>query len=279
MNALFERDVEQVQNTDRRLSATAIRSGRIAAMVWQQARTEFLKLWRVPMFSVPTLLFPILLFLLFGAPNAGETLPGGASAGKYLLASFAAYGLLGIAFFSFGVGVATERGQGWTKLVRATPLRGWVYFAGKITMALLFSVLLLVILFLVAALVAGVRMPLSQWLMLGGTLVLGMLPMVTAGFALGYWAGPNSAAPIANLVYLPLAYASGFLMPVNVLPTVVQRITPYLPPYHYGQLAWRAVGIDDGALGAHIAWLIGTALVFGMLAVWGYRRDNGKQFG
>jgi ABC-2 type transport system permease protein len=111
------------------------------------------------------------------------------------------------------------------------------------------------------------------------SLVLGMLPLLTAGLALGYWAGPNSAAAIANLIYLPIAYASGFLMPVQSLPQFVRSITPYLPPYHYGQLAWRAVGLDDGQLALHIAWLVGTALVFGLLAVWGYRRDNGKQFG
>src|SRR3712207_9122510 len=41
--------------------------------------------------------------------------------------------------------------------------------------------------------------------------------------ALGYWAGPNSAAAIANLIYLPIAYASGLLMPVPSLPRFVQR--------------------------------------------------------
>jgi len=48
---------------------------------------------------------------------------------------------------------------------------------------------------------------------------------------------------------------------------------------HYGQLACRAVGVDDGQVWLHIIWLLGTALVFGLLAVWGYRRDTGKQFG
>ncbi len=279
MNGAIEHRVQQAQPIDRHLSATAIRSGQIGPMLLQQARSEFIKLWRIPMFSVPTLLFPILLFLLFGAPIAGETLPNGTSVGKYVMASFAAYGVLGIAFFSFGIGVANERGQGWTKLVRATPIRPWVYFAGKIVMALVFATLLLLILFLVAALVAGVRMAPGEWALLVVTLVLGMLPLVTAGFALGYWAGPNSAAAIANLIYLPIAYASGFLMPVQSLPAWVRSITPYLPPYHYGQLAWRAIGLDDGQVALHIVWLIGTAVVFGSLAVWGYRRDNGKQFG
>jgi ABC-2 type transport system permease protein len=279
MNDAIEHHVEQAQPIDRHLSTTAIRSGQIGPMLLQQARSEFLKLWRIPMFSIPTLLFPILLFLLFGAPIAGETLPNGTSVGKYVMASFAAYGVLGIAFFSFGIGVANERGQGWTKLVRATPMPAWVYFAGKVVMALVFATLLLLMLFLVAALVAGIRMAPNEWALLVVTLVFGMLPLVTAGFALGYWAGPNSAAAIANLIYLPIAYASGFLMPVQSLPAWVQSLTPYLPPYHYGQLAWRAVGLDDGQLALHIGWLFGTAVVFGVLAVWGYRRDNGKQFG
>ncbi len=264
---------------DRHLSPTAVRSGGLGPMLLQQARSEFIKLWRIPMFSIPTLVFPVLLFLLFGAPNAQETLPGGVSLGKYVMASFAAYGVLGIAFFSFGIGVASERGQGWTKLVRATPVPPWVYFAGKGAMALLFATLLLLMLFSVAAVVAGVRMAPGEWATLYVSLVLGMLPLVTAGFALGYWAGPNSAAAVANLIYLPISFASGFLIPLQSLPSFVQALTPYLPPYHYGQLAWRAVGLDDGQAATHIAWLLGSGVVFGALAVWGYRRDSGKQFG
>lgn len=264
---------------DRHLSPTAQHSGAIGPMLLEQARSEFLKLWRIPMFSVPTLLFPILLFLLFGVPNSRETLPDGTPLGSYIMASFGAYGLLGIAFFSFGIGVANERSQGWMKLVRATPLPAWVYFAGKIVMALAFATLLLLLLFVVAALVGGVRMALATWVSLGMTLVIGMLPLATAGFALGYWAPPTSAAAIANLIYLPIAYASGFLIPLHILPPFVQALAPYLPPYHYGQLAWRAVGVDDGQLLLHIIWLIGTMLLFGGLAIWGYRRDNGKQFG
>ena len=134
-------NLHQIEASDRHLSVTAQRSGQLGAMLFQQARSEFIKLWRIPMFSVPTLLFPILLFLLFGVPSARETLPDGTSVGTYVMASFAAYGLLGVAFFSFGIGVANERGQGWMRLIRATPLPAWVYFAGKIAMALAFAIL------------------------------------------------------------------------------------------------------------------------------------------
>jgi hypothetical protein len=39
------------------------------------------------------------------------------------------------------------------------------------------------------------------------------------------------------------------------------------------------VGADDGKFGTHVLWLISTTLVFGALAVWGYRHDQGQQYG
>ncbi len=264
---------------ERRLSPTAVRGPGWAVALGRQTAAEFWKMWRVPAFSAPTIIFPLLLFMLFGVPNAQFKMPDGSTVGKYLLASFGAYGLLGIAFFSFGIGVAVERGQGWTKLVRATPLPAWIFFLAKLLMAILFAVIVLALLLPLGALAAGVRMPLTQWVALPLTLILGMLPFSTVGFTLGYWAGPNSAAPIANLIYLPLSFASGLWQPLETLPKFVQRLAPYLPSYHYGQLVRFAVGVDDGKLTQHILWLAGTLVVGAVLAIWGYRRDYGKQFG
>jgi hypothetical protein len=46
----------------------------------------------------------------------------------------------------------------------------------------------------------------------------------------------------------------------------------------YGRIAWYAIGDDDGNLPLHIAWLLGTALVFGALAIAGDWRDQGKPY-
>jgi hypothetical protein len=47
----------------------------------------------------------------------------------------------------------------------------------------------------------------------------------------------------------------------------------------YGGIAWYGIGDDDGNLPLQIAWLLGTALVFGALAIAGDWRDQGKQYG
>ncbi len=264
---------------ERRLSSTAQRSGGVGRMLWQQIRSEWLKQWRIPAFSIPTLLFPVLFFFIFGVPNAGRTMEDGTDVGRFVLAGLSASGLLSIALFSFGVGVANERGQGWMKLMRATPMPASIYFAAKIVIALVFGVLICAILFPLAYFAADIHMPLRQWTALFTSLLLGMTPFSILGFAIGYWAGPNSAIPVANVLYLVLGFGSGLFIPVDQLPSLMQRIAPYLPTYHYGHVAWRAVGSDDGLFMQHVMWLVGFAAVFGVLAVWGYRRDQGKQYG
>ena len=59
------------------------------------------------------------------------------------------------------------------------------------------------------------------------------------------------------------------------LPAVVGRISPYLPTLCYAEVAWTAVlgrpwWLEDWL------WLLGYAVAFGSLAVWGYRRDEGQ---
>lgn len=272
----------------RRLSPTAVRTAGTPGALAAQVRSEFLQNARVPEFLIGIVVFPVMLFLMFGLPNAGQTLPAGTSVGAFLMASFGAYGMLAIALFSFGVDIASERGRGWLKLMRATPVPGWVYFAGKLAMAALFATITIGVLFGVAALATGIRLPAASWAQLGVTLLVGGLSFSTMGFALGYWASPRGASPIANLVYLPLAFASGLFIPLSQLPQIMQDVARYLPTFHFAQLVWQGVGpAEDVAILAsapfegylvHGAWLLGTFLLFGVVAVVGYRRDQVRQF-
>jgi ABC-2 type transport system permease protein len=274
---------------DRRLSPTS-RPNRLGVTTWiAQVRAEFLQNLRVPEFLIGIVVFPVMLYLMFGLPNADQTLPQGTTVGAFMMGSFAAYGMLAIALFAFGVDIAVERGRGWLRLMRATPAPAWVYFASKIAMTALFAAIMLAVLFAVAALFAGVRLPLMGWIRLTLTLLLGGLSFSTLGFALGYWASPRGASPIANLVYLPLSFASGLFFPLTNLPALLQDLAPYLPTYHFGQLVWQAIGpAEDIALLAgahpggswsHALWLAATFVVFGAVAIAGYRRDRVRENG
>ena len=109
-------------------------------------------------------------------------------------------------------------------------------------------------------------------------LLAGSLPFIALGFAIGYLSGPHAAPAVANLIYLPLAFASGFFVPVGQLPGFAQAIAPFLPTYHYAQLAWSALGAGSETLGTSLLWLAGYTALFLTLAVRAYRREERAKF-
>ena len=75
-------------------------------------------------------------------------------------------------------------------------------------------------------------------------------------------------------------FASGLFIPISQLPTFMRGVAPYLPAYHYGQVAWEAIGAPpDNPLWQSAAWLAGYAVVFAIIAVRAYRVDETRKFG
>jgi ABC-2 type transport system permease protein len=245
-----------------------------------EARYEFLKLARMPAYAIPSITFPVMFYVLFGLTFGGARPAGGTTIATYLLATYAAFGVIGASLFGFGVGLAVERGQGWMMLKRATPMPPMAYFTAKLAMCTLFAVVITGLLSALASAFGEVSLPPSAWGRLWISVVAGAVPFGALGMAIGYFAGPNSSPPLVNLVYLPSAFASGLWIPIEALPRAVQTIAPYLPPYHLGQLALQAVGAGRGAPAwAHIVALAGFTLIGLGLALWGFERDEDKTWG
>lgn len=245
-----------------------------------EAKYELYKMARLRAFVVPTLGFPIMFYVLFGLvlPHGGTG--GGPMVSTYLLATYGAFGVIGIALQALDVGVATERGQGWLAVKRASPMPVAAYFFGKYATTVLFAAALVTLLALVGAAFGHVRLSAGHWAALAAVEVLGGIPFCAIGLAAGYLAGPNSASAIANAVYLPMAFLSGLFIPVEMLPTFLRHVAPALPPYHLGRLALVAAGVLPAAdAWAHVAALLGFGVAFTAIAVLAYRRDEGRTYG
>jgi len=247
-------------------------------MFWHQARAEFLKLFRVPAFSISSLLVPVVLFTFFGLPHVHERIEG-VNAGTYLLASFGAYSVTIVMLYSFGVSISMERGQNIDALMRAAPLRPSVYLLARVLMVWAFALLALLVLSGFVVLVGGVRLGVWTWLNVIWRLLVGSIPFIGLGFAIGYLAGPNSAPAVINLITLPLVFASGLLLPLTNLPGWVQKVAPYLPTYRYAQLSWNAVGVKTDPLSINLLWLVGYSLVFFVVTLRAYRLEARRKFG
>jgi ABC-2 type transport system permease protein len=180
--------------------------------------------------------------------------------------------------FTFGIGLAIERGRKFDVLMRATPLRPIVQLGAKLVSGLVFALLALAVLF-AFALITGLRMDAGNWLALTWRLLLGSIPFLLLGFAIGYLVSPNAAPAVVNLIALPMYFASGLFVPIAALPDFVQKIAPYLPAYRYGQLAWDAVGAPSSdSLLVNALWLLGYSVAFLAITLWAYRLDDSRKF-
>jgi ABC-2 type transport system permease protein len=244
-----------------------------------EAKYELLKVARMPGFAIPSIAFPVMFYSLFGLVFGGRGM-GGINMATYLVATYGAFGVIGAALFGFGVGVAVERGQGWLVLKRASPMPPLAFFAAKMFVCAVFSATIVSLLIALAITAGGVRLDVAAWATMAGTLILGAIPFCALGLAAGYLVGPNAAPAVVNLVYLPMGFVSGLWIPIEVLPSFMKSIAPWMPAYHLGQLALKSIGAGgDAPAWTHITALAGFTVIGLVLAVWGYRRDEDRNFG
>ena len=245
-----------------------------------EARHEFLKLIRIPIFAVSTIALPVMFYVLFGVAFAGGA--GRWGRGDHLHAGDLRH-LRGhrrgpVRLRRLGrrrTRAGLDATQARLADAAAGLLRGEGRDEPRPSRALIIGAL-----FVLGATLGGVRMPATQWVSLGLVLLLGALPFSAMGLAFGYLVGPNSAPAVLNLVWLPMAFASGLWIPIHQLPAFVQGIAPALPPYHFAQLALGTVGAAEGGSQAlHAVVLLAFTAFFLAVAAWGFRRDEGRTYG
>ena len=237
-----------------------------AASYLLEAKYEFLRVLRTPAFAVPTLLFPPMFYLLFGLIlNRGS-----ANAAHYLFATYSVFGVMGPGLFGFGVGVAIERERGWLALKRVAPMPAGAYLAAKMAMSALFALIIYLVLATMAFSLGGVRLDVTQWLLLGLIAVFGVLPFCALGLLIGSRVNASAAPAIVNFIYLPMAFLSGLWMPLSLLPGFFSQLAPLWPAYHLAQLALGAIGqSQNGAAANHVLAVGGfTVLCFSIARRW-----------
>src|SRR5438045_5588686 len=111
----------------------------------KETKYEFLKLMRTKSFSLSTIGFPIMFYVLFGIANR-NVYAGNHHVAKYMLGGYACFGLIGATLFGIGVGLASERAAGWLELKRASPMPVSAYLFAKSASAATFGVIIVSIL-------------------------------------------------------------------------------------------------------------------------------------
>lgn len=251
-------------------AVTAPERRRSAPLVGAHARATTVELLRHPGYVIPTLLFPAMFFLFFAAPHAG-------TAATVEMCAFAAFAVIGVGFFQFGVAAASDRASPWETYLRTLPASATTRFAARTVSAALFAAASAAVVVATAAASTGARLPPAGYAELALVLAASLVPFALLGIALGYWATPRSALPIGNLLYLALSYGGGLWIEPARLPAPVRAVSVLLPTRRVADLA---AGVARGSPWSVGAWLMlaAFAVAFGVAALAGYRRDEGRRF-
>ncbi|MQA83169.1 MAG: ABC transporter permease [Streptosporangiales bacterium] len=244
-------------------------------------RTNVVETLRQPIAWIFSVSFPFVLFLFFGMTNARQVTEQtrGAVGGEAILTPFLLFGVLSVVLFQFGVGLAEERRLPWERTLRVLPAPEVVRFAGRVGTALFFSVLAMVPVSILAVATTDVRLDAAAWALLVLATLAGAIPFGLAGIGLGYATSPKAALPIANIGYLVLSFMGGLFVPLDFMPNFVQEIGTYLPTRHYHQFVGGLVsGYPQGGWQLPGLYLVGWTLLFGALAAWAYRHNEGVRY-
>lgn len=231
---------------------------------------ELLKLVRAPEFIAPTLILPVVFYIMFGV-----MLPGANQNAPYLLATYGVFAVMGPALFGFGAGVAQERERGSLKLKRAVPAPAFAYIAAKTIATLALGAVSLALVYGAAGFIAGVELERGVWALMLAVHLLAALPFVFAGLTLGFLMGANAAVAAANLLFLALSLLGGLWIPIVVFPQVMQDIAWALPSYHLAELALAASGAPgDRPTGLHLAVLAAMTAGLALTATLAWLRQR-----
>jgi ABC-2 type transport system permease protein len=241
----------------------------------KETKYEFLKLMRTKSFSLSTIGFPVMFYVLFGIANR-NAYAGNVHVAKYMLGSYACFGLIGAALFGIGVGVASELAAGWLELKRASPMPASAYLFAKCASAVAFGIIIVCILTAVATIFGGVSLSANELIKMLGMTIVGSVSFASMGLLLAQLVPANAAPAIVNLIYLPMSFLSGLWMPLRFMPHWLQVFAPALPTYHLSQLMLSIFGYQDSmSLVSHWNALIGfTLLMLGLSWLIFHRKEQ-----
>jgi ABC-2 type transport system permease protein len=236
-------------------------------------RFELLRTFRNGRFFIFSLGFPLILYYVIAGANknVGNLGGTGISAPLYFMVSLAGFGTMN-AVLAAGARIAAERGVGWNRQLRITPLTTREYFRAKVLTGYAMALLTLVLLYAAGASL-GVRLPADRWLEMTGLMIVGLIPFVALGILYGHLLTADSIGPALGGTTALLALLSGMWFPVTsgVMHDIAQALPSYwLVQASHVSLGGQAWGTEGWLVVA--AWSVGLAL----LAARAYQRDTLK---
>lgn len=241
-------------------------------LLLMQCKVEMLRILRNPYYVFWSLLMPILFYFIFtkvantGVPDQGEW------QARYLM-SMTVFSVMGSSMMTLGIRLVQERTQGWSTLMRITPLPDSIYFIGQMVGQTIIHVFAIAVIFTAGALINHVSLSVSEWVLSGLWILAGSAPFLAIGTLVGTMKKVDTASAVSNVIYMVLAITGGLWMPLEIMPKLMQSIGHWLPSYNYGNGAWMIVRGEAPEL-SNVWILLGYFVVFMLVSKYIRRKQE-----
>lgn len=215
-----------------------------------------------------SIVLPAGLYWFFAVPESNS-----AYAAVYLTGSFSAFSFFGVVFLQYAVHTAQERQSHWSQYLSTLPIRPYVIIFARFITSVLLGMLACSLIFIVSKGFTPSDLSLQGFAHMMGLLTIGSIPFLLMGLVVGNAFSAKAVVPTANFLHLILSFAGGLWKPPEILPEAIQQITPWLPTYHYGVLAWSLNSDQVTITIENITYLVGfTAVMVALLFLQKWRR-------
>lgn len=218
--------------------------GRFVRLSIARTRIEIKTFFRTPEQVFFTFLLPVLFVVIFSTIFSGaiDGPPGSEKVqfAQYFVPGMIASGIVSATFASLAMTVAVEQHDGLLRRLSATPLPRSAYFAGKIGLALVTSILEVILILGIGVVLYGVRLPTEpeKWLAFAGVFVFGVASCSLLGLAYTRLIRNGGSAPaIVQPPYLVLQFISGVFFQYSQVPSGLKVVASIFP------LKWMVQGL------------------------------------
>lgn len=234
-------------------------------LLWHQTVYEWRIFWRTPISAFFTIVFPLLIFVVFSLVFGNERIDYlGITTAQYYAPSLAVYAAVSASYVNIAITTAYQRDEGILKRTRGTPLPAWIFLGGKVASSTVVAAMGTLIMLAMGVAFFGLQIYAEAIPSLVITFFVGVGTFAALGLLVAAVSPSGSAATaIAQATLLPLAFISGvFIVPGENMPQWLDAVANFFPLSHFAEafIAGFIPGTDQG----QIHW---ADLAY--MAVWG----------
>ena len=236
----------------------------VGQLIWHQFRYQNKIFWRTPIAAFFTMVFPLMLLILFTAIFGNDVIEGmGVTTAQFFTPGLAVFAAVSASYTSLAIGTAMARDNGILKRVRGTPIPPWAYIAGRVASSVYLAFIAIVLMMAVGIIFYGVQLYPRTLPAALVTFIVGVGCFAALGLLVAAISPNGDAAPaITNATLLPVAFISNIFFPIEDPPRWMEVAGDFFPLKHFAD-AFRAC-FDPTLTGMQFQWP-----QLGYMALWG----------